>query len=155
MEYQVDRAATNHPFIQVLVYYYQSYDALREKYQSLSNRLFQTEYGFHLHAPNDWPYMNAVHAVCNIAKGDVLIIYSNANSYREYYEILGDRASYMSWQEIYTDMHRSSLDARDIQRKKGIISESEVTFFLDASGVDPDILGFVKNCADNCLITLG
>lgn len=103
----------------------------------------------------DWPYINAVHAVCDLVKGDILIIYSDAKSYREHYEILGDRANYMSWFEIYTAMHRASIDARNIQRTKDQIAESEVTFFLGTSNTDATILDFVKSCADNCLITLG
>jgi uncharacterized protein YegP (UPF0339 family) len=90
-----------------------------------------------------------------VTKGAVLIIYSDTANYRQIYEVLGNNAQYMAWTEIYTAMHRATEDVRLIQHVKDVISNAQLTIFMNAKAAARDVIEQVKKFADGCLIILG
>lgn len=145
-----------HPFIKQMIFYYRQYDALREECQSLSSYSFQSQEGLRMDVPSSWPITQAIRATCDlVTKGAVLIIYSDTANYRQIYEVLGNNAQYMAWTEIYTAMHRATEDVRLIQHVKDVISNAQLTIFMNAKAAARDVIEQVKKFADGCLIILG
>ena len=143
----------SHPLTQMIEFYCNQYEELREENLSLDPLAFQRRYGLLVHAPHNWNILETVEqVVSNYAKNlKVVVIFGSTESYRKIYDVLQDRVQYFSWHEIFTGIHVT--DVRYIRRAKQLLTEAEVTFFLNPP-VLPEVMDQVCGQTRNCLIVL-
>lgn len=133
------------------------YAELCEDNLDLPPLMFHKRYGLAIHVPQTW---NALLSVEEIVKapdfvtGSVVIIFGSTEAYRRIHDTLGDKnVQYFSWHEIFTGIHTASTDVRYIQRAIQLLTEADLTFFLDPPAI-PEVMDQVFGQTANCLIIL-
>ena len=141
---------------ELIIDYVKSQDAFHEENLDLSNRIFHREYGLTIHLPRSWSYLEVLLKVIQEVSKKTLIIFPSTAAYRRLYEDLEparNLLTYISWHEIYTGMQMASSDVRYMQRAKTILSDAELTFFLDPPPF-PELIDQVRGHTNGCLVIL-
>lgn len=150
-----------HPVRNLLLCYYEGFQALKEEHSDLSNLAFHKSHGLSLACPEDWPLIESVGVVASDAidgsNSRVLIIYNSTDMYDQLVKSCPQSSNmgYLSWQEIFVAMARNDADVRILQDVKKRISEADLVFFVGASLALSDVVNWVKNFCSSCLIVLG
>ncbi len=143
-----------HPLTQLVELYCGQYDALREANLDLQPMLFHKRYGLAVHAPNTWNILSSMEQIVNShTESNLVVIFGSTDSYRKMYGVLQDKVKYFSWHEIFTGMQTAATDVRYIQRSKQLLSDADITFFVDPPSM-PEVLDQVCGQTTNCLIVL-
>jgi hypothetical protein len=152
-----DQDLTQHPFIELLVTYYQDFKRWKEAHSDLSPAAFNREYGLLVQGPIRWPYIEGVQAVCNRTLPNsacVVVIYGSTAQYDKLSKRLNshENLSYISWQEIYSAMQLVRNDVRLLQGIRDRLSSADVVFFLGAPLAVQEVIDQVKALCDGCLM---
>lgn len=145
-----------HPLTQIIELYCSEYSTLREDNLDLQPMGFQKNYGLTVEVPYSWDVLSSVKYIVDNRSdkfSKIAVIFGITASYRKIYDVLQDKVEYFSWHEINTGIHAASTDIRYIHKVKRLLSESDLTFFLDPPSM-PEILDQVCGQALNCLIVL-
>jgi hypothetical protein len=147
-----------HPLTQMIQMYCNQYDDLRENNLDLQPMLFHKRHGLSVHAPLSWNILPPVDCVVSKiqiqkATAKVVVIFGSTEAYRKIYSVMQDRVQYFSWHEIFTGIHTTSTDVRYIQRSKQLLSDADVTFFIDPPSM-PEVMDQVCGQTTNCLVVL-
>lgn len=142
------------PLTQMLELYCSQYESLREENLDLQPMAFHKRYGLAIQTPHNWNVLSSVeYVIGNRRAWKAVIIFGSTESYRKIYEVLQDKVQYFSWHEIFTGIHTASTDVRYIQRAKQLLTEADLTFFLDPPSI-PEVMDQVCGQTANCLIVL-
>jgi hypothetical protein len=145
----------DHPLTKIMQHHCLEYDALRDNNFELSNQNFHRKYGLIIHCPEHWEVIKTVHyVVSTLPLCKVALVYSTTQIYRALYTLFGESAQYFSWHEVNTGIHAVQTDTRYIDKIKGILSNADLTFFLDPPSDVPYILDNVRGWSPGNLIIL-
>ena len=143
-----------HPLTQMVELYCSQYEALREANLDLQPMMFHKRYGLSVYAPRTWDILSTIEQVVKkFASSKMVIIFGSTDSYRKMYNILQEKVQYFSWHEIFTGIHTATTDVRYIKRSKQLLSEADITFFVDPPSM-PEVMDQVCGQTANCLIIL-
>lgn len=146
----------DHPLTTLLHQYCVEYDNLRENNFELSNQNFHRKYGLIIHCPEHWEMIQSVHYVATecLSARKVVLIYSTTFMYRALYLLFGDSAQYFSWHEVNTGIQVVQTDSRYIGKIKGVLSDANLTFFLDPPVDVPHVLDHIRGWTPGNLVIL-
>lgn len=145
---------STHPLTQIVELYCDQYEVLKEANLDGPPMSFHKRFGLVAHVPHSWDVMAAIeHIVTSSSEPKIVIIFGSTESYRKIYDALADRVQYFSWHEIFTGIHTASTDVRYIQRSKQLLSEADITFFVDPPSI-PEVMDQVRGQTTKCLVVL-
>lgn len=145
-----------HPLKSLLDLYISEYENDREEHLDLSSLQFHRTRGLTLTIPQRWPLLEVLNSILEESSSSkVVMIFSTAAAYRELFNVFDDRVEYISWYEIFTGMQVASTDIRHIQRIKTILSQADLTFFIDPPSSLHNVTDQVRGYTENCLVVIG
>lgn len=144
-----------HPLTQIVKMYCSQYEALREANLDLQPMMFHKRYGLAIRAPHTW---NILSSIAQIVENfydhrQIVVIFGSTESYRKMYDTLQEKVQYFSWHEIFTGIHTATTDVRYIKRSKQLLSDADITFFVDPPSM-PEVMDQVCGQTANCLVVL-
>lgn len=149
-----EREKELHPLIRMVELYCSQYDALREDNLDLPPLTFHKRYGLVIRAPHTWDILSSITRVVNSTPDSkVVIIFGSTDAYRKMHAVLDERVRYFSWHEIFTGIHTASTDVRYIQKSKQLLSDADITFFVEPPSL-PEVMDQVCGQTANCLVVL-
>jgi hypothetical protein len=146
---------TNHPLTDFLTFYYKCYAGFKQENPDLSNLDFHQKYGLYINGPVDWPYVDGIKELVDVAsKGNIVIIYSSTDMYHKIYKGIGEdnRASYLSFADIFYAIHRDQDALRGIKNR---LSNSELVICAGTLTAADEVLTQIRGFCDGCLVMLG
>lgn len=150
--------SASHTLLSLLMKYYNDYDGYREVSESSNNLQFHNEYGLSLKVPKEWNVFGVIDLFIDKLQREhnsaILIIYSNSASYKTLLSVAGDRASYISWHEIFTARQLVHTDASQIKYVRSVISASDVVLFMSPPYHINEVIEQVRAFTDGCLILI-
>ena len=146
---------TEHPLTKLISCYCGEYDRLKEANLDLSPIDFHRKCGLSIQCPHSWKIVDSIKCVRDsfTSQRTVVIIFSSTSAYKILHSILGDSVQYFSWHEVFTGMHIARTDVRYINRVKTLLSQADITFFIDPPAI-PEVIDQVRGQAVNGLILL-
>lgn len=144
-----------HPLTQMIERYCDEYESVRETNLDVPPIRFHREFGLTLTVPVGWDVLGSVkHVIDSFSDSQkIVVIFSSTSAYRDMHQSLEDRVQYFSWHEIFTGMHLAHMDVRYIQRSKKVLSEADLTFFINPPDV-PEVIDQVRGQTTGGLIIL-
>lgn len=144
-----------HPLTQIIERYCDEFESIREANLDVPPVRFHRDYGLNLEVPVGWDVLGSVKHIIDSFSNEhkIVIIFSSTLAYKQLSAMLGDRIQYFSWHEIFTGMHLAHMDMRYIQRSKKILSEADLSFFIDPPDV-PEVMDQVRGQVSGGLVIL-
>lgn len=143
-----------HPLTQLVKMYCSQYEVLREENLDLQPMMFHKRYGLSIHVPRTWDILSTIEQVVESSvDSKIVIIFGSTDSYRKIYNVLQEKVQYFSWHEIFTGIHTATTDVRYIARSKALLSDADITFFVDPPSM-PEVLDQVCGQTTRCLVIL-
>ncbi len=146
---------TEHPLTRLISWYCGEYERSKEDNLDLSPMDFHRKCGLSIQCPHSWRIVDSIKCVLDSfeVERSVVIIFSSTIAYKELHTILGDSVQYFSWHEVFTGMHIARTDVRYINRVKTLLSQADITFFIDPPAI-PEVVDQVRGQAVNALVLL-
>ena len=139
----------------VVMAYCKEYPDLRTENESLSNFDFNNEFGFRIQVPRSWCYDTVLYRMVDDFQS-CLIIYNTADQYskiRAFLEDVANKASFLSWHEIYFAIYNKPRDIRPLQRINKAL-DSDLIIVVSSGQVDQEVMYHVQSFSTGCLIRL-
>lgn len=150
---------SNHPLIELLAHYCETYRINRSDNADLSNLDFHKRFGLYLNGPMDWPYVEAIKYLVDnklASSAHATIIYSSTDFYRKIYKGIGrdddQRISYLSFSDIFFAIHREQDLLVSIKNR---LKNSSLVICAGTSMAADEVITQIHGFCDGCLVVLG